>query len=639
MDKTNRHSIAFRQTTYDPVYVTKIEEEIEDATKIRDDLFTKMTILHDTISSQELKLKEMRNLLKRWHKSLETQIQRDNAQMAVMRLQQEQDVGFGNDDDDETRNLPENIDVFLQNRSCQDTNCIETTINTIQKNIEDREAYIEEIHRKYLIIKHKYEKYHRLVDKYDSELLLYKKEHESKMKKRDIDNHNLIKKYNNQYKLRSQSSIIRMKRRNAKRTNPQSKTMLDAFQRIKQAITTGFLYGSFDDGCSETVRITSKLEIVLMIDKQFVNKNKNVEITIRFRVPTHIKSCIKMTVRRSEPDTIVIDKVNMDNCSELNVSKHCFIMLALMLCTFLAYRVVEVKDYDHYDRTNPKLSFRESKYINTSNQMQPYKYMYSHNFSYFDDYGFYDSIYNEEDPVMINCTKDYTREQCLKTEDPVNNRTIKFQDIDDDKLTFIAMHKFSDTVPELTKYLKSIVLMKDHDQFIEVNDFCKLMQCTTDGCYRSLTSFILSKNRENNGTNTDIYQSQTSSNVPETMTVGQEEEQQYNTDYDFKRNSEPHVTQPMTQSIKRNSDPYGTQPMILDQYNSRSKEHSYNVNPINIPSRRESYVSPHVSSRVSPHVSSRVSPHVSPRVSSHDSPQHTYHFGYFPILFPYTDRF
>ena len=106
MDKTNRHSIAFRQTTYDPVYVTKIEEEIEDATKIRDDLFTKMTILHDTISSQELKLKEMRNLLKRWHKSLETQIQRDNAQMAVMRLQQEQDVGFGNDDDDETRNLP-----------------------------------------------------------------------------------------------------------------------------------------------------------------------------------------------------------------------------------------------------------------------------------------------------------------------------------------------------------------------------------------------------------------------------------------------------------------------------------------------------------------------------------------------------
>ena len=451
MDKTNRHSIAFRQTTYDPVYVTKIEEEIEDATKIRDDLFTKMTILHDTISSQELKLKEMRNLLKRWHKSLETQIQRDNAQMAVMRLQQEQDVGFGNDDD-ETRNLPENIDVFLQNRSCQDTNCIETTINTIQKNIEDREAYIEEIHRKYLIIKHKYEKYHRLVDKYDSELRLYKKEHESKMKKRDIDNHNLIKKYNNQYKLRSQSSIIRMKRRNAKRTNPQSKTMLDAFQRIKQAITTGFLYGSFDDGCSETVRITSKLEIVLMIDKQFVNKNKNVEITIRFRVPTHIKSCIKMTVRRSEPDTIVIDKVNMDNCSELNVSKHCFIMLALMLCTFLAYRVVEVKDYDHYDRTNPKLSFRESKYIKSSNEMQPYKYMYSHNFSYFDDYGFFDSIYNEEDPVMINCMKDYTCGQCLKTEDPVNNKTIKFQDIDDDKLTFIAMHKSLDTVPELTKY-------------------------------------------------------------------------------------------------------------------------------------------------------------------------------------------
>ena len=181
--------------------------------------------------------------------------------------------------------------------------------------------------------------------------------------------------------------------------------------------------------------------------------------------------------------------------------------------------------------------------------------------------------------------------------------------------------------------------MNDHDEFIEVNDFCQLMQCTTDGCYKSLTSFILSKNRENNGTNTDIYQSQTSSNVPETMTVGQEEEQQYNTEYNSQRMSEPYVTQPMTQSIKRNSDPYVTQPMILDQYNSRSKEHSYNVNPINIPSRRESYVSPHVSSRVSPHVSSRVSPHVSPRVSSHDSPQHTYRFGYFPILFPYTDRF
>ena len=58
MDKTNRHSIAFRQTTYDPVYVTKIEEEIEDATKICNDLFTKMTILHDTISSQELNLKK-----------------------------------------------------------------------------------------------------------------------------------------------------------------------------------------------------------------------------------------------------------------------------------------------------------------------------------------------------------------------------------------------------------------------------------------------------------------------------------------------------------------------------------------------------------------------------------------------------
>ena len=501
------HSQSARQSTYDPEEVNKYESIIKEASKRCENLQIHITSLLNEINTQKRNLREDGEELKKLRIAHSAKLYSEQLQIKTLQFGAPSTV-FSETELEKPNypDPPEKIDN--RNINCVDSFCFQNQMGVLEKNMAQRQEYIGLVYNELQKYKKEYDKYAYILHNYEKTLNHYLNKYSKDMAHRDKLNVTLRRNFENHYRNRSNSALQRKKHSTIRSINAVPTTLLEAFEIIKQSIDTAYKYGSFDDGCSQTVRITSKLEIVLMLDKTFIKK-KDTEITIRFRIPTHIKSCVKMTIRSSEKDTIVIEKINLNNCSELNVNKHCFMMLALMLCTFLSYTVVEVKDFDHYDNEHPRSSYREQTFTKLSNQPQPNKYMYSHNYSYFDEYGFFDSIYNEERPMMINCTAENSQDQCTKLDDPMSNQVHQFTDIDDKNMTFIAMHKYLDTSNRLIDFLRSIVLTNDHQTFIDMNDFCKFMECTTHGCYRSLTSFLATKTtnvQSNDDTTNDTRQ-------------------------------------------------------------------------------------------------------------------------------------
>ena len=126
----------------------------------------------------------------------------------------------------------------------------------------------------------------------------------------------------------------------------------------------------------------------------------------------------------------------------------------------------------------------------------PYPHFYSHNLSYFNDYGFEDKHYNTHTPIFRNCNDPASMQYCEinDSDSAVNNITYS----DGSPITFILMIrelKASAYYDELKNKLKEIILISlktPNDLCLKLpcnaNVFNSPGECTSDGYFNKIVN-------------------------------------------------------------------------------------------------------------------------------------------------------
>ena len=94
----------------------------------------------------------------------------------------------------------------------------------------------------------------------------------------------------------------------------------------------------------------------------------------------------------------IINNVDIEKCepNDNNITvRHCYIILVILLCSFLEFVTIQVRDCNCYN--NKKQGYRDAQ-LNSNNK--PERPAYSHHFSYFAPYNFEDVLYNKEKHVL-----------------------------------------------------------------------------------------------------------------------------------------------------------------------------------------------------------------------------------------------
>ena len=182
-------------------------------------------------------------------------------------------------------------------------------------------------------------------------------------------------------------------------------------------IEVGFKYTVFPSGPTESVVLNQDLQIDLSFDQRVINKKESC-IHIRFRNPKNVsKSCLKMFINSWEKQTIVIEKVHIENCDILGIPqqkiKHCFMYLALLFCTYMRPEIIRLYDCNcqdnHSDYRNYKIVLTRTKNENERKNLRNTLVLPNHtrphtiyeDYSYFAPYGFHDET--RDDSEVVDC--------------------------------------------------------------------------------------------------------------------------------------------------------------------------------------------------------------------------------------------
>ena len=265
------------------------------------------------------------------------------------------------------------------------------------------------------------------------------RQHNEALKVRDVLNNgrqNLIKKEDD--RIKKEKNILQQKLDNdyykhKLRTNTKNRisktyqkpseknSLLDIFASIRYAVEVLKLTGEFDDGCSHSEHLIPDLEIVLMLEPGCHVNNNN--ISIHFRRSGQIEPCIKILIDLSNLKNALITNVDIKKCeqNDSNIKvRHCYIIIVILLCSYLELETIQVRDCDCYTPNQSK-NYRDSQLHTTKNLERP---AYSHHFSYFAPYYFEDVLYNTQVPVLGTETEDsLTATNGITLKDQITNDT------------------------------------------------------------------------------------------------------------------------------------------------------------------------------------------------------------------------
>ena len=301
----------------------------------------------------------------------------------------------------------EELIKLLQDRIVQET-----------ANLKNTEKQIETTKKEYDKLLHQHDEAIKVRDVLNNGRQNLIKKEEDRIKK---EKYNLQQKLDNDYykhKLRTNT-----KNRISKTYQKPSEknSLLDIFASIRYALEVLKLTGEFDDGCSHTEYLIPGLEIVLMLEPGCHVNNNNV--SIHFRRTGQIEPCIKILVDLSNLKNALITNVDIKKCeqNDSNIKvRHCYIIIVILLCSYLELETIQVRDCDCYTPNQTK-NYRDTQLHTTKNLERP---AYSHHFSYFAPYYFEDVLYNTQVPVLGTETEDsLTATNGITLKDQITNDT------------------------------------------------------------------------------------------------------------------------------------------------------------------------------------------------------------------------
>ena len=270
------------------------------------------------------------------------------------------------------------------------------------------------------------------------------------------------------------SNKIKRKKLYLRDKNHKNKTLYDAFKELSDGIEMAFKEKTFADGCVHTVKITENFEIVLMLDSCYTDKD--VFVSILFRVFGDLRNCVRMYYSNVNKNVITIEKLNINsdpmlNYCPQNVSSNCIITLCLLFCTFIEPKTIELKDCDCFVENG----YRQQKFNEAMEDKfnQPRDKMYSHDFSYFEPYGFTDKYYNTYDPLLENCDVkgDRNNKYCKANVSKVFGNKITEGDY-----KYVLMTKMVEGFQYLKEYLENVNIMSN-DNYVSMEQLCQNVEC------------------------------------------------------------------------------------------------------------------------------------------------------------------
>ena len=270
------------------------------------------------------------------------------------------------------------------------------------------------------------------------------------------------------------SSKLKRKKLYIRDQNHKNTTLYDAFKELSDGIDMAFKEKTFADGCVHTVKITENFEIVLMLDSCYTDKD--VFVSILFRVFGDLRNCVRMYYSNVNKNVITIEKLNINSDPALNycpqnISTNCIITLCLLFCTFIEPKTIELKDCDCFIENG----YRQQKFNEAMEDKynQPRDKMYSHDFSYFEPYGFTDKYYNAYDPLLENCDVkgDRSNKYCKANVSKVFGNKITEGDY-----KYVLMTKMVEGFEYLEAYLRNVKIMVN-DNYVSMEQLCQNLEC------------------------------------------------------------------------------------------------------------------------------------------------------------------
>ena len=270
------------------------------------------------------------------------------------------------------------------------------------------------------------------------------------------------------------SSKLKRKKLYIRDQNHRNTTLYDAFKELSDGIDMAFKEKTFADGCVHTVKITENFEIVLMLDSCYTDKD--VFVSILFRVFGDLRNCVRMYYSNVNKNVITIEKLNINSDPTLNycpqnISTNCIITLCLLFCTFIEPKTIELKDCDCFVENG----YRQQKFNEAMEDKynQPRDKMYSHDFSYFEPYGFTDKYYNTYDPLLENCDVkgDRSNKYCKANVSKVFGNKITEGDY-----KYVLMTKMVEGFEYLETYLRSVKITVN-DNYVSMEQLCQNLEC------------------------------------------------------------------------------------------------------------------------------------------------------------------
>ena len=263
--------------------------------------------------------------------------------------------------------------------------------------------------------------------------------------------------------------------------NKSLNTLLHVFESIDNNIRNGFEKNFFNNGESDQTYtiINNVLEIRLNLEQGLDDRDMIVKIRIK-KPGQSTRSNVRMMLSKKQKDTMIVERVNT---IDKPIPVSCLLYLAIVLCTFLRIRIIELFDNNDQLRTArntlPYEKYRKRKYQEymksyTPNGIQD-ALVYSHNLSFFNDYGFEDKYFNKFQPIFHNCNDN----------DPDNKQYCEYDDSTVDgisysnipPITFILMiRKFEimeNYIDRLKPKLTDIVL----NRLEKAEDLCFKLPC------------------------------------------------------------------------------------------------------------------------------------------------------------------
>ena len=270
------------------------------------------------------------------------------------------------------------------------------------------------------------------------------------------------------------STKLKRKKLYIRDQNHRNTTLYDAFKELSDGIDMAFKEKTFADGCVHTVKITENFEIVLMLDSCYTDKD--VFVSILFRVFGDLRNCVRMYYSNVNKNVITIEKLNINSDPTLNycpqnISTNCIITLCLLFCTFIEPKTIELKDCDCFVENG----YRQQKFNEAMEDKynQPRDKMYSHDFSYFEPYGFTDKYYNTYDPLLENCDVkgDRSNKYCKANVSKVFGNKITEGDY-----KYVLMTKMVEGFEYLETYLRSVKITVN-DNYVSMEQLCQNLEC------------------------------------------------------------------------------------------------------------------------------------------------------------------